>query len=130
MHWQVRAVGAALAGAVILLAACGGGGGSEPTPAPSRLPLTDPRTVPTAVPWDQPPPVRYLPGAPSEVGGEATPTPEGRGECGDRYVVRPGDTLSSIAARCGVSLQDILQANPEIEDPASIFPGQEIRIPR
>jgi len=116
-------------GLALLLAACGGRG-EGPTAGPARLPLTDPRAVPTAEPWAQPPPVRYI-GAPSagaerQGGGRE----EAAGACGDVYVVQPGDTLSGIAVRCGVDLQDILEANPQIEDPTSIFPGQEIRIPR
>ncbi|MDI6871437.1 MAG: LysM peptidoglycan-binding domain-containing protein [Bacillota bacterium] len=45
------------------------------------------------------------------------------------YVVQPGDTLSAIARRFGVSLAALLAVNPEIADPDLIFPGQLIRIP-
>lgn len=44
------------------------------------------------------------------------------------YEVKPGDTLSAIASRHGVSLQRIL-ANNEIANPNLIFPGQDIVIP-
>ena len=45
------------------------------------------------------------------------------------YVVQPGDTLSGIADRFGVSLSDLEAANPQIVDPNTIFPGQVINIP-
>lgn len=45
------------------------------------------------------------------------------------YVVQPGDTLSGIARRFGVSLSALIRANPQIDDPDRIFPGQVINIP-
>ena len=45
------------------------------------------------------------------------------------YVVQPGDTLSEIATEFDVTQQAILDANPEITDPSTIFVGQEIVIP-
>lgn len=44
------------------------------------------------------------------------------------YTVRPNDTLSAIAARYGVSYQEIAKAN-NIPDPNRIFPGQTFNIP-
>ncbi|MCB6203288.1 LysM peptidoglycan-binding domain-containing protein [Extibacter muris] len=44
------------------------------------------------------------------------------------YTVRPGDNLSSIAARYGTSYETLASYN-NIENPNLIFPGQEIRIP-
>jgi spore coat assembly protein SafA len=46
------------------------------------------------------------------------------------YVVKRGDTLGSIASRFGVSVNDILRANPQITNPNVISVGQVIRIPR
>ncbi len=46
------------------------------------------------------------------------------------YIVRKGDTLFEIAKRFGVSLDDLIAANPQIKDPDLIFPGQEIFIPK
>lgn len=46
------------------------------------------------------------------------------------YVIRPGDGLSSIAFRFGLTLDDILDANPDIDDASTIFSGQVIRLPR
>ncbi|WP_420642354.1 LysM peptidoglycan-binding domain-containing protein [Candidatus Leptofilum sp.] len=45
------------------------------------------------------------------------------------YRVVWGDTLSRIANRFGVSLAEILQANPQISNPNLIFVGQELEIP-
>jgi spore coat assembly protein SafA len=45
------------------------------------------------------------------------------------YVVRPGDTLFAIARRFGVTLEQLLAANPQITDPDRIFPGERINIP-
>lgn len=47
---------------------------------------------------------------------------------GSRYTVRPGDTLSAIGARFGVSYQSIAQANG-IANPNLIYSGQQLVIP-
>jgi LysM repeat protein len=44
------------------------------------------------------------------------------------YVVKPGDTLSQIAAEHGVSMSDIIRANG-IDDPSAIYVGQKFEIP-
>jgi LysM repeat protein len=49
--------------------------------------------------------------------------------CGDTYVVQPGDWLVTIADQCDVTLNALLQANPQIENPSLIFPGQRLAIP-
>ncbi len=46
-----------------------------------------------------------------------------------KYIVRPGESLYIIAARFNVTVQEILQANPQIANPALILAGQEINIP-
>jgi LysM domain. len=45
------------------------------------------------------------------------------------YTVRPGDRLSTIAGRFGITVDAILAANPQITDPNAIFSGQVIRLP-
>lgn len=45
------------------------------------------------------------------------------------YTVVSGDTLFTIAQRFGVSLQALINANPQIPNPNLIFPGQVICIP-
>src|SRR5699024_2628416 len=44
------------------------------------------------------------------------------------YVVRPGDTLYSIAKKYGVSVEELLEANPNV-DPYNLQVGQLICIP-
>jgi len=55
-------------------------------------------------------------------------------ECGPRpevanYTVRPGDSLFIISTRFNVSIQSILNINPEITNPNVISAGQVIKIP-
>ncbi|HHT02183.1 MAG TPA: LysM peptidoglycan-binding domain-containing protein [Firmicutes bacterium] len=45
------------------------------------------------------------------------------------YVVKKGDTLWEIARCHGICLQQLLAANPQIENPDLIYPGQVIYIP-
>lgn len=46
---------------------------------------------------------------------------------GDTHTVRPNETLSAIAARYGMSLDRLLEHNPDV-DPDQIQPGQEITL--
>lgn len=45
------------------------------------------------------------------------------------YRVPPGDTLSKIAKRNGISLAQLLQANPQITNPNKIQVGQVVNLP-
>ncbi len=47
---------------------------------------------------------------------------------GQGYVIRPGDTLSSIAERYGTSIEDIVEAN-RISDPDRVRAGSRIVVP-
>jgi LysM repeat protein len=44
-------------------------------------------------------------------------------------VVQSGDTLGIIAARHGITLQELLAVNPQVTDPNRIYPGQVLRLP-
>ena len=46
-----------------------------------------------------------------------------------KYIVRPFESLYIIAARFNVTVQEILQVNPDIQNPARILAGQEINVP-
>ncbi|HZK24834.1 MAG TPA: LysM peptidoglycan-binding domain-containing protein [Oscillospiraceae bacterium] len=46
-----------------------------------------------------------------------------------RYTVQPGDSMFLIAQRCGVSLQSLINANPQITDPSQIFPCDVLCVP-
>jgi LysM repeat protein len=56
------------------------------------------------------------------------PPCEGVPDC-SLYTVRPGDRLSTLAGRFGITVPSILAANEEITDPNAIFSGQVIRLP-
>ncbi len=45
------------------------------------------------------------------------------------YTVMPGDTMWSISIKHGIKLNDLITANPQIKNPALIFPNQKINIP-
>ncbi len=63
--------------------------------------------------------------APSAIVAEIVPDPAEDG----RYRVRSGENLSVIAQRHGLTLDDLLRANPRIE-PNRIFAGQWLAIPQ
>ena len=46
------------------------------------------------------------------------------------YVVRPGDTFFTIARQFGVTVDALIQANPQIPNPSQIRPGQIVCIPQ
>lgn len=48
---------------------------------------------------------------------------------GRDYTVKRGDTLSSIAEQSRVSVEDLLESNPNIVDRDKIYAGQEVDIP-
>jgi LysM repeat protein len=60
--------------------------------------------------------------------GTAKPTATGGVEP-TVYKVAPGDTLSGIATKFGVTVAALLAANPQIKDPNQIAVGDEITIP-
>ncbi|MBI2782195.1 MAG: LysM peptidoglycan-binding domain-containing protein [Chloroflexi bacterium] len=45
------------------------------------------------------------------------------------YTIQPGDRLSTIAGRFGITVPAILAANPQITDSNAIYSGQVIRLP-
>lgn len=45
------------------------------------------------------------------------------------YTVMPGDTIWSISRKLGVSINNLLTANPQITNTSHIYPGQIINIP-
>ncbi len=122
--------------ALLALAACGGDD-DDGTFEPGNL--TDPDSVPTASPWTEIPDVVILdpdninplpPDNPNPVEPTETPEPNGGepGVCGDTYTVVAGDTTFGIADKCGVSADDIIALNPDI-DPASLSIDQVLIMP-
>ncbi|MGH2562408.1 MAG: LysM peptidoglycan-binding domain-containing protein [Thermomicrobiales bacterium] len=104
----VRAAGLAVLCLVLLLLGAGcsrGADDPDPTPTPNdRFVIVTPT------------PGTPAPTTPTPVTGEQT------------YVVQPGDSLSSIASEFGVT-QEALRAANGIEDPNSIYVGQQLIIP-
>lgn len=45
------------------------------------------------------------------------------------YTVKSGDTMWKIANKYQVGLSEIISANPQIKNPALIYPGQKLTIP-
>jgi LysM repeat protein len=43
------------------------------------------------------------------------------------YTVKPGDTPSGIAAKAGISLEELEKLNPDL-DPQSLSPGQRLKL--
>lgn len=94
---------------------------AKPTYTPSPVPTVTATAMPTPTP---------IPTEMPEMGAPAT-GPENEAEVyaqGAIYVVQRGDTLGQIAARFGVSLATLSEAN-HLPDPSSIYAGQELVIP-
>jgi len=121
-----------LLGALLLaVAACGGGGDTSNFRSGQ---VTDPRNVPTATPWQHPPDVVIIdPKAIKPIsggGGTATPTPAPGepGVCGATYTVVESDYPDKIAEQCGVTRQQLYDANPSLE-PTKLHIGDVLVIP-
>lgn len=89
-------------------AACGDGGEPSQTPTPTQTPS------PTASPTRT-----AMPTAPPPLTPACTPS---------AYTIEAGDTLSALAQRFNVTLDELMQEN-DIDDPDLILVGQELTIP-
>lgn len=47
----------------------------------------------------------------------------------DVYTVQPGDSLWKISVKYQVGLSEIIAANPQIKNPALIYPGEKVTVP-
>jgi LysM repeat protein len=65
----------------------------------------------------------------SQPAATATASPEKRKRKRRVYVVKPGDTPSQIAEETGVTLEQLEEANPDL-DPQLLAPGQRIKLPQ
>ena len=53
-----------------------------------------------------------------------------KGPCGRRTVVERGERLSDIAARCGISPQELAMMNPDAARGADLVSGQVLKVPQ
>jgi uncharacterized YkwD family protein/spore coat assembly protein SafA len=58
-----------------------------------------------------------------------TISPASAGAAANTYTVQPGDSLWKIAVKYEVGLSEIISNNPQIKNPALIYPGQKVNIP-
>ena len=104
---------------VLALAGCDLAALLEPTPTPfgdTPAPTQPPAATTTTPTEASPTPT------PTETGPAPLPTPE-------QYVVQRGDTLTSIARRYGISVAQLLAANPQVQDPNTIRFGYALTVP-
>src|SRR2546427_101908 len=97
---------------------------TQTTPAStSTTPATTPPgSTPPATPSTSTTPGSTPPAGTSTSTTPTTTTPTS----GQTYVVRPGDVLSAIAVKTGVSVADLQRLNPTA-DPSALQPGQTLR---
>ena len=112
------------------------------SPRASEVALASPTAATTAEPTSVPTPTAAASPSPSLA---ATPAPTATpSSTSDRYAllepcpstpdcyvyeIRAGDNLRSIANYFGVPYDTVLEMNPQISDPATIQPGDEIKLP-
>lgn len=108
--WLPPVCAFALVSALVLSVACGGGGddSGEPPDLDAIPSATLPADLPTVVPLGSGPIVT--------TGGA------------NRYTIQSGDTFSDIASRFGVTLEDLVAANPGV-DPTGLNAGDVINLP-
>jgi peptidoglycan endopeptidase LytE len=98
--------------------------------AAARAPAAaTPSPMPTAPPTPQPTPTPTARPTATVTRAAPSPTPTSVSPAVGSYVVQPGDTLYSIAARLGVT-PAALQATNQLASADRIFVGQRLTIPR
>lgn len=133
---------------LVVLALAGSACASQPTTStPSASTPSQDASVQTSAPpldasvppttTDTSPPGTVGPPSVEPTGDTDTPTPGttsgttplSPGASPQAYVVQPGDSLSGIAQRFGLTVGELLAANPEVDDPNQIQAGDELTIP-
>jgi LysM repeat protein len=67
---------------------------------------------------------------PLQVSSPFVKTVQAAPNCETPYLVSPGETLGSIAQRCGLTLGSILRLNPSIRNPDRVLVGQRLVLAR
>jgi LysM repeat protein len=102
-----------------------GSGAMAPTTAPPVAFGNTPQAQPSLSNAPTPlPGAVATPGAPDTTQATPVPTPAEP----TVYIVQPGDTLSSIARKYDISMEDLMRAN-DIANPDYVQLGQELKIP-
>jgi LysM repeat protein len=101
-----------------------GPGAMAPATAPAAAGSTLPAKLPLSTAPTSRPGAAVTPGAPAASQATSAPTPAEP----TVYIVQPGDTLSSIARKYDVSLEDLMRAN-DIANPDYVQLGQELKVP-
>lgn len=105
--------------------ACGSGGDTGGTG--SRI--TDPASVPTSTPIQNPVTVRFK-NEDIEIAGGGTTTAGGGSNQPQTHTVAPGETCAEIASRYGVSVADLIRVNRTINaECTNLREGENLRIP-
>jgi len=99
-------------------------GAAVKTTAPSSSETTPTKTSP---PDDTPPADKAAAQPPLRTGTPSSPDIDY--SQGYTHKVSAGETLSKIARDYNVSIQDIINTNPKLTDPARLAPGQELFVP-
>ena len=73
-------------------------------------------------------PSRIMAGSLLRIAAEAPPPPGGGARATGTHVIRPGESLSTIASRYGTSVTRLVDAN-DLADPDRIVAGQRLRVP-
>jgi probable HAF family extracellular repeat protein len=139
--WPARTCSGALAvGAValtLLTAACG----ATPSPSGDGPPIASASpeqtlASPTAAAPTLASPTSAAPTASASAAQTTTPPPEpapGAEPDGctrtESYTVAAGDSLSGIAGRYGLTVDELVAANPHVDDPNLIYVGDELEVP-
>jgi LysM repeat protein len=118
-QWKSRLMVSAAASTLVLLVGCTTPSGSakiEPPASPIMPPTKEPSPVVEALKLTPPPPIDLAP-----IAKEPTSAPKS-------YIVQPGDMLSKIARRAGVSQSEIVSLN-KLKNANSIRVGQKLTLP-
>jgi LysM repeat protein len=134
-HLRLGVAAGVLCGALLLGACTRDSATATPsvragTPSPSRAatPSASRSAVPSASASSAAPASSQPPAPPASSAAPAPASSAPPATAGQKYVVQPGDTLSAIAEKFGVTTQQLIEAN-RISNPDLLVVGQELTIP-
>jgi len=138
----MNAVGTQVSGNLTQTAVATSGGSPQGTPGAPSTTQTPPLPAGTGAPSPYPGQATATQGAPAPTqasqpgqatqpslpANTATPVPAVSTPCPNPYTVQQGDWIYKIARNCGVSVDALIAANPNI-NPNFISPGQQLNMP-